>query len=140
MYQKAMPIGSAGIMAVSIPGMEKTLGAAPNIFSFEYFNAAGTTKYGQGTLKLLDNGDVEILSCTSKGNYWTIGDQEFTTDPTYVNSLSFDYIHDSASWQQSYQNGGLKKYYEWSDAVNAPYKEDLWNTVANRAANITDAK
>ena len=37
-------------------------------------------------------------------------------------------------------NGGLKVYYEWSDTVNAPYKEDLWNTIENRAANINDAR
>ena len=52
----------------------------------------------------------------------------------------FDYIHDEASWNESYQNGGLKLYYEWSDGANAPYKEDLWNTVENRAANINDAR
>ena len=60
----------------------------------------------------------------------------------YVNDTcnSFDYIHDEASWNESFANGGLKKYYEWSDRVNKPYKEDLWNTVANRPANINDAK
>ena len=38
------------------------------------------------------------------------------------------------------ENSGLSLYYKWSDQVNAPYKEDLWNTVAGRAANINDAK
>ena len=55
-------------------------------------------------------------------------------------SDSYDYIYDEASWNESFANGGLKKYYEWSDAANAPYKEDLWNTIENRAANINDAK
>lgn len=55
-------------------------------------------------------------------------------------SKCYDYIHDEESWNESYANGGLKKYYEWSDKVNAPYKEDLWNTVESRAANINDAR
>ena len=52
----------------------------------------------------------------------------------------FDYIHDEESWNESYAAGGLKLYYEWSDKANAPYKEDLWNTVENRAANVNDAR
>lgn len=54
-------------------------------------------------------------------------------------SDSYDFIHDEESWNASFNNGGLKKYYVWSDAVNAPYKEDLWNTVEERAANVNDA-
>ena len=42
---------------------------------------------------------------------------------------------------ESYNNNTtLEQYYEWSDRVNAPYKEDLWNSAAGRAANINDAK
>ena len=52
----------------------------------------------------------------------------------------WDYIKDEASWNASYQNGALKDYYVWADQVNAPYKEDLWNTVENRAARLSDAK
>lgn len=55
-------------------------------------------------------------------------------------SNSFDYIHDEASWNASYTNGGLKLYYQWADEATKPYKEDLWNTVENRAANINDVK
>lgn len=69
------------------------------------------------------------------------GDQK---DPVETESDSFNYIHDKASWNYSYENGGLKKYYIWSDAVNAPYKEDLIytdpETGATRAANLNDAK
>lgn len=61
-----------------------------------------------------------------------------------VESDSYDYIHDEASWSASYENGGLKKYYIWSDAANAPYKEDLIytdpETGATRAATLNDAK
>lgn len=57
---------------------------------------------------------------------------------------TYDYIYDEASWNESYQNGGLKKYYEWSDAINAPYKEDLIytdpNTGETRAASLADAR
>lgn len=57
---------------------------------------------------------------------------------------TFDYIYDEATWNNSYQNGGLKLYYEWSDAVNAPYKEDLIYTDPvtgeTRAARLADAR
>ena len=53
----------------------------------------------------------------------------------------FTLVKDEESWNESMQKGGgLYKYYQWSDQANAPYKEDLWNTVANRAANINDAR
>ena len=61
-----------------------------------------------------------------------------------VESDSYDYVHDEASWNASYENGGLKKYYIWSDAANAPYKEDLIytdpETGDTRAATLNDAK
>ena len=46
------------------------------------------------------------------------------------------------TWEAEYANpdSALNKYYTWSDDVNKPYKEDLWNIVENRAANITDAR
>ena len=51
----------------------------------------------------------------------------------------WDYIWNEETWNASYENGGLKRYYEWCDGgATAPYKEDLWNTVENRAANWTD--
>lgn len=53
---------------------------------------------------------------------------------------NWEYIWNEETWNNSYENGGLKDYYIWSDKANAPYKEDLWNTVKNRAANITDAR
>ena len=52
----------------------------------------------------------------------------------------WEYIWNEETWNASYENGGLKAYYEWSDKANAPYKEDLWNVEKNRAANITDAR
>ena len=46
------------------------------------------------------------------------------------------------AWEAQYADpdSTLNKYYTWSDDANKPYKEDLWNTVANRPANITDAR
>ena len=46
------------------------------------------------------------------------------------------------AWEAQFAdpNSTLNKYYIWSDDANKPYKEDLWNTVANRPANITDAR
>ena len=69
--------------------------------------------------------------------YQLIGDLGLRTQ--YL-SKDFDYIHDEDSWNNSYQNGGLKLYYEWADEATKPYKEDLWNTVEQRAATINDAR
>ena len=54
-----------------------------------------------------------------------------------VESKSFDLIKDEASWDASYANGGLKKYYPWADSIQ-PYKEDMWNTVEHRAGGWAD--
>ena len=50
---------------------------------------------------------------------------------------TWEYIYDETSWNQSYQNGLLATYYAHYDSAS-PYKEDLWNTVENRAANWND--
>ena len=50
----------------------------------------------------------------------------------FERSMEFDYIHDEESWNNSYQNGGLKLYY-------AKYPdEDRWNVQENRPARATD--
>lgn len=58
------------------------------------------------------------------------------SDAEKVNA-EWDYIYNEASWNASYENGALKDYYAWADGLS-PYKEDLWNTVENRAANWND--
>ena len=50
----------------------------------------------------------------------------------------WEYIYDETTWNAAYANPTLQAYYEWSDEANKPYKEDLWNTVENRAANGDD--
>ena len=52
---------------------------------------------------------------------------------------AWDYIWDETSWNESYANGVLKDYYVWADGLS-PYKEDLWNTVEQRAANWNDVE
>ena len=47
-------------------------------------------------------------------------------------SRSYDYVCDEASWNESYQNGGLKKYYE------AYPDEDRWNENEDRPARLSD--
>lgn len=46
--------------------------------------------------------------------------------------LEYEFINNAQSWQESYENGVLKKYYQ-----KYP-EEDLWNTVENRAVNFND--
>lgn len=52
--------------------------------------------------------------------------------PTRTESTSYDLIEDEASWNQSFANGVLKKYYAQNPS------EDLWNASAGRAANFND--
>lgn len=47
-------------------------------------------------------------------------------------SRSYNYVCDEASWNKSYQNGGLKKYYE------AYPDEDRWNENEDRPATLSD--
>lgn len=61
MYQKAMPAGSAGIMAASY-GMEAILKPitpdipvfTPVVYAFESYNSTGETKYATGTVETTD--------------------------------------------------------------------------------------
>lgn len=84
MYQKAMPAGSAGIMAASY-GMEAILKPVesqespvtpeepvftPVVYSFESFDSTGDVKYGEGTVQTTGNTsdgrtEVEVLTNTS---------------------------------------------------------------------------
>ena len=84
MYQKAMPAGSAGIMAASY-GMEAILKPVtpnpvtpepeepvfiPVVYAFESYDSTGTIKYGEGTVQTTGNvldskTEVEVLTNTS---------------------------------------------------------------------------
>lgn len=77
-------------------------------------------------------GDLGYKLVGHEPEYWTVDGIRYDYDPSSEYSNSFDYIYDETSWNESYQNGGLKLYYEAYPA------EDLWNTVENRPANIND--
>ena len=68
----------------------------------------------------------------------------FTSDPVEgieVPASAIKVIANETDWNTSAASGVLGRYYAWCDnGGTAPYKEDLWNTVANRAANINDAR
>lgn len=76
----------------------------------------------------IDEGDKNIAS--------TIVVEE-TSEPV---EAEWDFIHDKASWDAAYEKPTMQAYYEWSDRINKPYKEDLYNTVEGRAANWNDAR
>ena len=87
------------------------------------------------TLLNYDNGIVKFESVAGTSDIDTIYEYRKSKDTTKFYSL----VKDEESYNAD-SCGGLKKYYSWSDQANAPYKEDLWNTVENRAANINDAR
>ena len=89
-------------------------------------DAQGNTKsiigwVGQDRIKVRIKFDIRLFVCLEDT----------------VMSNAYEIIKDEASWNASYANGGLKKYYKWADSVQ-PYKEDLWNTVEHRAAGWAD--
>ena len=85
----------------------------------------------------LENGwaeSTEIQLCASAEPTPEPEPTPVETEATWVN------LNSEEVWNAEYQNenSALRKYYAWSDEANAPYKEDLWNTVEDRAANGTD--
>ena len=64
----------------------------------------------------------------------------FLTDPTIGFSFTdFNVVDTEAAYDASCVDGVLAAYYAKCDGGwTKPYKEDLWNTVENRAANGTD--
>ena len=62
---------------------------------------------------------------------------ESTEEPV---KAEWDFIYDEDSWNAAYEKPTMQAYYEWSDRINKPYKEDLYNTVEGRAANSNDAR
>ena len=65
----------------------------------------------------------EVSNCVTKDELGTFGEES---------EKEYELINNEQSWQASYENGILKKYYE-----KYP-EEDLWNTVENRAINFND--
>ena len=82
---------------------------------------------GKGWKKIIDVAGVE-----GSAAYWTLNGVTYDEDPTFEESDSYDYIYDEASWNASFTNGMLKKYY------TAYPDEDRYNTQAGRWAWAAD--
>ena len=75
-------------------------------------------------------GDTGTFDASELENYVT--KDELGTFGEESEYDTFDYIYDESSWNDSFENGVLKKYYtKYPD-------EDLWNPTAHRAANFND--
>lgn len=117
MYQKAMPAGSAGIMAASY-GMEAILGPVapeepvfiPVVYNFESFDSTGTIKYGEGTVQTTGNvsdgkTEVEVLTniSTDPNAIDFVGLKFWINNNALVNSNTLYVLYDSEG-----NNTGIK--------------------------------
>ena len=123
MYQKAMPAGSAGIMAASY-GMEVILKTesrensvtpeeptfTPVVYNFESFDSTGTTKYGEGTVQTTGNisdgkTEVEVLTniSTDPNAIDFVGLKFWINSNALVNSNTLYVLYDSEG-----NNTGIK--------------------------------
>lgn len=121
MYQKAMPAGSAGIMAASY-GMEAILGHAeepvtpeepiftPVVYNFESFDSTGDIKYGEGTVQTTGNTsdgrtEVEVLTnvSTDPNAIDFVGLKFWINSNALVNSNTLYVLYDSEG-----NNTGIK--------------------------------
>ena len=117
MYQKAMPAGSAGIMAASY-GMEAVLGPVateepvftPVVYNFESFDSTGTRKYGEGTVQTTGNvldgkTEVEVLTniSTDPNAIDFVGLKFWINSNALVNSNTLYVLYDSEG-----NNTGIK--------------------------------
>ena len=91
-------------------------------------NRFGATGIKQGESIYIEAGEDSTLAHVV--NIIEKPDQQGSKE--VVEDITFDFIHDQDSWEASYANGVLKKYYE-----KYP-EEDWWNTVADRACNYND--
>ena len=123
MYQKAMPAGSAGIMAASY-GMEAILGPVateepvtpeepiftPVVYNFESFDSTGDVKYGEGTVQTTGNTsdgrtEVEVLTnvSTDPNAIDFVGLKFWINNNALVNSNTLYVLYDSEG-----NNTGIK--------------------------------
>lgn len=127
MYQKAMPAGSAGIIAASY-GMEAILGPVvtpvtpeepatpeepvftPVVYNFESFDSTGAIKYGEGTVQTTGNTsdgrtEVEVLTnvSTDPNAIDFVGLKFWINSNALVNSNTLYVLYDSEG-----NNTGIK--------------------------------
>lgn len=123
MYQKAMPAGSAGIMATSY-GMEAVLNPVvtpsepeepvftPVIYAFESYDSTGETKYATGTVETTDiivDGKTKVKVLTNvaepgiEGTDSWVGLYFFVNSNALVNSNNLYVLYDANG-----ENTGVK--------------------------------
>ena len=120
--------GAAGPM-----GAQGSVGATGQTGAQGVAGAAGN-KGAQGPAGVQGDkgpqGDIGSLDLSVLSNYVT--KDELGTFGTESEYNTFDYIYDETSWNDSFTNGVLKKYYtKYPD-------EDLWNPTEHRAVNFND--
>ena len=103
----------------------------PEAFIERYteLEAIAYNSYLPGALKY---GAIKTPAKEAVSEHWVLNGQTYNEDPTYEESDSYEYIYDETTWNESFQNGVLNKYYtKYPD-------EDLWNPTAHRAVNFND--
>lgn len=111
----------------------------------EFMDAAGLNVEGKVTTVIestINNEDPKakpsgkgwkkVITVEGAAEYWTLNGVTYDEDPTLEESNSYDYIYDGASWNASFENGMLKKYY------TAYPDEDRYNIQAGRWAWAAD--
>jgi hypothetical protein len=107
----------------------------PDFYSFDIDNAefvGYTMKAGKEITEIGRIGDKFIVKTTNSEDSEVAVVTSINEVAPEEKTAEFEYINDAASWNESYQNGALKKYYE-----KYP-EEDCWNTAENRACNYND--
>lgn len=98
----------------------------------EYYSAEDALSYNSCLPGAVSVGDIQTPASEAISEHWIMNDQTYNEDPTYEELTTFETISDEASWNESYANGVLKKYYTKNPS------EDVWNINENRACNFND--
>lgn len=107
--------------------------AEPDFYSFDIDNPQfdGYTMVAGGEIAEIGAAGDKFIVKTSDASDSDVAVLTSVEKGGTVN-VKYDYVCDEASWNESYQNGGLKKYYE------AYPDEDRWNINENRPCNAND--
>jgi hypothetical protein len=100
----------------------------------EFMEEAGLPIDGKVTTIVESTANNENPKTKPAGKGWkkVVDAEAYTEDPSYIESIEYDYVYDEASWNASEASGALSKYH-------AKYpEEDWWNNTANRACNYND--
>lgn len=109
----------------------------PDFYSFDIDNPqidGYTLTAGPEIAEIGQVGDKFIVKTENPEDSEVAVLTKIETDGPVEQKLPWEYIWNEETWNASYENGALKKYY-------AKYpSEDLWNTVEDRAANFNDRR